>query len=985
MTPDRWKQIKAVLGTVLERPAAERASFLDQACNGDDDLRAEVESLMAHQEAGDSIIDSARISEKISLARSITSEHLPRSLIDDLDDQPAVPTISRVGPYKIIRELGRGGVGYVYLAERDDDQYRRQVAIKLIQRGMDTDFILRRFRNERQILAALDHPNVARLLDGGTTEDDRPYLVMEYIEGDPIDVYCDQRTLDIDERLKLFRRVCAAVHYAHQHLVIHRDIKPTNILVTNAGVPKLLDFGIAKLLTPELAAQTLDATLTGIRLLTPAYASPEQIKGQPITTATDVYSLGVLLHELLSGHKPYRVDSRAPLEVMQAVLEKEPTRPSTAVMITEANLAVNPSACINCTPESISKTRNTTPDRLRRRLRGDLDTIVLTALRKDPQRRYASVQQFSEDVHRHLKGLPVTARADTLGYRTGKFIRRNRIGVAAAVIVLITLVGGILAVNQQRRRAERRFNDVRKLAHSVVFDYHDAIADLPGSTPARQRMVKDALEYLDSLANEASGDRTLQRELATAYRKIGDVQGNSNMANLGDTSGALASYRKSQAIRQALVNAEPKNDELQSELAESYERIGDILRTSGDIRQADQNYQQAIKILQSLPARQDGGRQHKLSDLLYRVGNLKGYPRNANLGDSKGAIEYHLKALAIREELLIKDPTNFDLRIDVQESHRSLANILSGTAHDLISAEPHAHEAVRIAQSLVAEDRTSSRALRALTEATDSLARLLMRKGDLEQAVEVCRQSLESAQAMLTLDPRNMQARQDLASGHTLAGAIYLRQRDAEGAVRHLRESLRLNQAIAASDPNNESASRWVGQDYMGIAAALMLARDFKGALRSQKQAVTILEEWYRQRPDNTFARLYLAKSYDQLGTMVSQMGDMTAAVENLRQSVTLAEAGLAQNSGNDGMRQQLASTYFDAGEVYWRLATSAKTSNSQRLEHWSDARRNYQRSLDLLVELRQQGALAAEDAVRPDQVVKKIAACDGALARQTK
>ena len=279
---------------------------------------------------------------------------------------------------------------------------------------------------------ALDHPNIARLLDGGTTENDRPYLVMEYVEGLPIDHYCDRHTLGTEDRLKLFQRVCAAVHYAHQHLVIHRDIKPTNILVTKEGVPKLLDFGIAKLLTPELAAQTLDPTLTAMRLLTPAYASPEQIKGQPITTATDVYSLGVLLHELLTGHKPYRVDSRAPLEVMKAVLEKEATKPSSSVDF-------------SLRPPSQAKAYAT----LRRRLRGDLDNIVLTALRKDPQRRYASVQQFSEDIRRHLKGLPVIARADTLGYRASKFIRRNRISVAAAAMILITLVGG----NHRRQSA----------------------------------------------------------------------------------------------------------------------------------------------------------------------------------------------------------------------------------------------------------------------------------------------------------------------------------------------------------------------------------------------------------------------------------------------------------------------------------------------------------------------------------------------------
>jgi eukaryotic-like serine/threonine-protein kinase len=442
MTPERWQQVKELLAAVLEQPPEKRRVFLDRQVNGDEALRAEVESLLAHEEAGDIIVDSAKISSRISLARVITGEF--RSDLDrSEDDHPPIRKISRVGPYKIIRELGRGGVGSVYLAERDDQQYRRQVAIKLIRRGMDTDFILRRFRNERQILAALDHPNVARLLDGGATENDRPYLVMEYVDGEPIDVFCDQRALNIEERLKLFQQVCAAVHSAHQHLVIHRDIKPSNILVTREGAPKLLDFGIAKLLTPELAAQTLDPTLSAMRLLTPAYASPEQIKGQPITTATDVYSLGVLLHELLTGHKPYRVDSRAPLEVMQAVLETEATRPSTAVMITETISGGNGSTSITLTPESVSKARDATPDRLRRRLRGDLDNILLMALRKDPQRRYASVEDFSADIRRHVENRPVLAREDSVVYRVNKFVRRSRVGVAPLIVslVLLCLIG----------------------------------------------------------------------------------------------------------------------------------------------------------------------------------------------------------------------------------------------------------------------------------------------------------------------------------------------------------------------------------------------------------------------------------------------------------------------------------------------------------------------------------------------------------------
>ena len=981
MTPERWRQTKELLAAVIEQPTEKRRAYIDERVNGDEELRAEIESLLAHEEAGDSIVDSPKISSQLSLAR-VTDEFLSASLLEvDASGEEDELKVSRVGPYRIIRELGRGGVGSVFLGERDDDAYRQQVAIKLIRRGMDTEFVVRRFRNERQILAALEHPNIARLLDGGTTENDRPYLVMEYVEGAPIDVYCDQHQLGIDQRLNLIQQVCAAVHYAHQHLVIHRDIKPSNILVTNEGVPKLLDFGIAKLLTPELAAQTLDPTMTSMRLLTPAYASPEQIKGQPITTATDVYSLGVLLHELLAGHKPYRVDSRVPLEIMQAVLKKEATKPSTAVMATETTDG-NGAGLTSLTPESVSKARSTTPDGLRRRLRGDLDNIVLTAVRKDPQRRYASVQQFSEDISRHLKGLPVIARADTFGYRAAKFIKRNKVAVASAAIVLVMLVAGIIAINQQRQLAERRFNDVRQLARAVVFDYHDAIADLPGSTAARQRMVKDALEYLDNLSNDAAGDRSLQRELATAYQKIGDVQGNSNMANLGDTIGALASYRKSLQIREVLIRTDPVNPEWQNELADSYARIGDVLRTTGDVNEADKSYQQAINLLEKLSAANDRGTQRRLADLLYRVGNLKGYAHTSNLGDTTGAVAFHRRALAIREALWKAMPDDVNLRIDAAESHRSIANILVSSASNVPLAEPHAHRAVSIAQELVDQQQSNARALRVLTEAQDALARIRMIKGEADQALETCFESLRNAERLLAIDPKNMQARQDLASSHTLAGNIYARKGDTANALRHHHESLAMNQLIATDDASNKSARRWIGQNHVHIGTALVEAGDLANAVRQYRKAIEVFEALTQGPAPDLQAIPLLGRSYGHVGTVHLKLGDLQGALEHLRRSIELAEQAIARDSGNETMRRSMAQSHFNMGEVFSRLAGQRQTAETSRREHWLSSRQAYQRSLDLFLELRSRGTLTKEFAAMPEQIPPKIAACDAALQR---
>jgi serine/threonine protein kinase len=448
--------------------------------------------------------------------------------------------------YEILSFIAEGGMGEVYLAR--DLELDRRVAIKLIKSHLKTKEVLRRFYNERQILANLQHPNIAALLEAGVTADGLPFFVMEYVEGQSIDRSADEHKLTIKERLKLFRTVCSAVSYAHQNLIIHRDIKPGNILITPEGEPKLLDFGIAKLLDPTRSPQSQPATATAVQVMTPEYASPEQLKGELVTTATDVYSLGVLLYELLTGHHPTKFTSRRMDQAVKAICEEQPERPSAAVNHTDESSKRIGVRGPMPTPESVSEMRDTDPRRLRHILQGDLDSIVLMALRKEPERRYHSVEQFSEDIRRHLEGLSVIARKDTLSYRTAKFIQRNKIGVAAAAIILVTLLAGIAATSWaahaarvERAKNERVFVDVRHLANSLVFELHDAIKDLPGSTPARELLIRRSLEYLDSVAQEAGEDPSLQSEIANAYIKIGDVQGAPYQANLGDTNAARES------------------------------------------------------------------------------------------------------------------------------------------------------------------------------------------------------------------------------------------------------------------------------------------------------------------------------------------------------------------------------------------------------------------------------------------------------------
>jgi serine/threonine protein kinase/tetratricopeptide (TPR) repeat protein len=447
MTPEEWNKVKALFEAALERELSQRAEFLAQNCP-DDGLRHEVEKLLVNfQEAG-SFLSSPVLHPRIATppqssgvraeggspsVRAGSGQPLSTITIEGADD----PMIGRhLGVYELKKRVGQGGMAAVFLAVRADGEYSHQVAIKLVLPGLERDEVLSRFRKERQTLAGLDHPNIVKLLDGGSTPEGLPYLAMDYVEGSPIDKYCDSHKLSVEQRLRLFGKVCEAVQHAHQKLVIHRDLKPGNILVTADGVPKLLDFGIAKVLEPT--AELLALTQTAARCMTPVYASPEQVRGRSVTAATDIYSLGVVLYELLTGHRPYRLKEHTAAEMERAICEQEPETPSTAVNRVESETSSD-GTTVTKSPGVVSQTREDHPERLRRRLRGDLDNIVLKALQKEPERRYSSVEEFSRDIDRHLRRLPVKARRTTLTYRASRLIQRHKTEASAASVVLLVL------------------------------------------------------------------------------------------------------------------------------------------------------------------------------------------------------------------------------------------------------------------------------------------------------------------------------------------------------------------------------------------------------------------------------------------------------------------------------------------------------------------------------------------------------------------
>jgi len=900
MTP-RFETVEEIFHAALDCDPDELSTFLDQMCAGDTELRTKVEELLAAHRQAENFIETPIA----DLNRSITDNGEPDPLLGQV-----------IGQYKIVRPISAGGMGAVYLAERADQQYEKQVAIKLIKRGMDTDSVLRHFRHERQILASFEHPNIGRLLDGGATEAGLPYFVMEYVKGLPIDEYCDKHSLSITERLKLFRKICAAVAYAHRRTVIHRDIKPSNVLVTSDGTPKLLDFGIAKILQSGSGAEVL-ATITGVRLMTPEYASPEQMRGQPVTTATDVYSLGVVLYQLLTGQKPYRLKTRTPEEISRAILEQEPQRPSSVV----ASASSRSSAGWKPAPQ----------------LRGDLDNIVLMSLRKEPERRYQSVEQFSEDIRRHLHSLPVLARKDTFRYRAGKFIRRNAVATGAAALAFLTLLGGVIATSWQahratveKARAERRFNDVRRLARSVLFDYHDAIKALPGATAVRERLVKDALAYLDSLSREAGGDPALQRELAAAYERVGDVRGEIYSASLGDMAGALDSYQKALRIREALVAADPRDVNNYRDLAESYTKIGSQLQATANAARGLEYLRKACALYRRLAS--EHAASPEIVDWLARAHNELGVAL-LGWGDPAGALENHNEALRIRKDLLARDPQNELHRRHLAITHWDIAQalLLRGEVNAALEAN---RNATQLSTALLAENPTSTRDRRrlALSYQTDGDCRAL--NGDIAGALESFRKKLELDEQYLADDPVNAQARDDVAQTWGRIGELLAAKGDYAEALGHENKALQLYEKLSADSPQ-DVRTRYRTAVVGAIAAKL------EGQLRNREQALV-----------------------------------GCARVLGLLKELPLDQAG----SVYTGLRGQ---AYLDLGTAQAALAGAEELPASQQQEHWRAARDLFQRSLAIWHDMQQRGILTAEDADKPEEVARGIARCDAALAGQ--
>jgi len=900
MNPENWQKVEQLLNQALEIEPARRRKFLDAI--GEDGLRREVESLLAYDAKTDDFLQFPAIA-------------FSNDFFDD-DESPDALINQEIGNYKIIRELGRGGMGAVYLGERSDGKFAQAVAVKLLKRELNTADIRRRFRHERQILAALAHPNIARLLDAGTTDDGLPFLVMEYVEGLPVDEFCDAHNLNLNERLEIFRMICDAVAFAHRNLIVHRDLKPSNILVTTDGIPKLLDFGISKLLTPEYESES-EHTVTKLGAMTPEYASPEQLRGESVTTATDVYSLGVILYELLTSHRPFELKKHSAEEIIQAVCNTEPRPPSAALNAERGTRNAElknafPADAKNRTSQNKHRTAPHSAFRIPRS--GDLDNIVLKALKKDAHRRYSSVEQFSEDIRRHLENLPVLARPDTPLYRATKFVNRNRVAVSAGLLIFLSLLGGVAATVWQARRAEanqaraeKRFADVRRLSNALLFELSPKIERLPGATEAREILVNRALEYLDSLAREAEVDLLLQSELASAYEKIGDLQGNPANPNFIDSEKAIESYEKARAIRLKLLEQNQNDFEQQKFLAENYRVSGKIYGQANDYQTESKNLEAALPIFEKQLAENpaSGESQFALAQVNHDIGKNR-----SNSKKYSDSFPYFENAATSLEKLRGQNPNQIDVLKLLGDCRTQYAIALSW------------------------EERQ--------TEA----------EGEAAKAREI----FEAAAAD---NPNDTNLRTGLWSAYWFSSIVYEEINDPLSHEYALK-SLKVIEETVRQDAANIRAKQQLGKSFSRVGQSSTNTGKPAAAVLYLEKARAVLEEIIESRSKNNGLKTELTTNLMRLGEAKFKQEKFEDALADFEQAVKIHQDILQIFAGDVRVSRNLALTYESIAETHEKIA-GRETGEKSRTAR--EAAKNYfQKTLDILLQLKANNALSEAD-----------------------
>ncbi|MBL8209508.1 MAG: protein kinase [Bryobacterales bacterium] len=885
MTPERWQQVEAIFHEALAVPESERAALLHRICPPE--LRADVDGMLAADRMPDAGWDEA----VGAAAEAFSTGNVPK----------------RVGAYEVLRNLGKGGMGTVFLGRRADGEYEQTVAIKFLRSDFATPMARERFRQERQILANLKHPHIAALYDGGTTPDGIPYLVLEYVDGHQVHHWCEERQSSPAEICRLLLKICDAVSYAHGNLIVHRDLKPSNILVAADGQPKLLDFGIAKLLTREAA----HATQTGQGMLTPEYASPEQVRGQQITTATDVYALGATLYALLAGEAPFKFTSTSPAELLKVICEDPLPPPSASRPVPK-----------------------------------DLDRIVLKAMQRDPGLRYRSVEALAEDLQRFLDGLPVRARGQSLVYRATKLARHYWLPLTAAVVFVASLTGAaVISVRQaqqaeQARQAEqrerqraireseravaaaleaerqrvaastnaaeaqrqaadanRRSSQVRDLAQRFLFDFHDSVANLPGSLPARRLVVKTALEYLDSLAKDKPADPALKRQLASAYERIGDAQGNPFLPNIGDMQGAAASYEQALALRETMPRDTP---ELISEYILSVVRLADVRNVRGDRKQAEEDLNRALRL---------AGQQPPAHPLLLETSArvlMKRGDVYARSGRMKEALPDFEEAARRFDQLRARDPENLAMRYELFLAHRSV-----GRVYNFIDREPDAlrvmTECRQEAKALAAADPNNTKYLTAVASVEFALTDIYIELKRLDLALDQAKAAIEASEVVARRSPDDLKAQMDYATTWARVANIYTRQAKHENAIEQQQRAVDIMTKVVQRQPEQPVARFSLAAEQMQLGEVLAYTPRKAETIPLLEQALGTMEDLHRRDPSNSGVYQYLTQGNRILGVHLHRAKRTVEALAAAKKGMAYTEEMLRREPNNSFAKRELA------------------------------------------------------------------------------
>ncbi len=858
-----------IFESAIELPVAQRDGFVRKACDGDPVLWNEVSLLRLSEENG---------------RRFFLDEPIPSAVRAEMI---ALSPMGAIGPYRIIHTLGQGGMGTVYLAERIDGLVQRPVALKVLRYVSASPDLAQRFDSERRILDRLNHTGIARLIDAGVVSplSDEPqavaYLAMEYVPGLPITDYCIKNDLSVGQRLELFLQMCKAVQHAHQNLIVHRDLKPSNILVTetaspNSPVIKLLDFGIAKLIQPNPDATELQ-TRPGQSRMTIAYASPEQFRGEPVATHSDIYALGVLLYELLTDKRPYVLTGLSPGAVEACICEQIPPLPSQVAYT----------------------------DRMKS-LRGDLDTIVMKALHKSPARRYQTVLELHDDIRRHLALIPVRARPDSRLYRAARFVQRHRAGVVACGLILFAVLFGAVATSLQARKAEYRATQVRTLATTLLTDLDLALRDLPGATRARELVAGTALLYLDSL-DLGSQDTAWQLERARAYDLLARHQGDPHFDNLGRLSDAMASYQRAYEIRLALWHQDSTNTTYRRALANSLGNLGVMSSWNGKNTEAISLSRQALTVLAPVVladpsptvTRDESRLRGELGWWLIWEGRTE-----------EGLRELQQAMITI-ERLAASNPNDLELQLDLWRNYWYQTDGLKFSSKDTVALNLLQHKAIPHLEQLVVTYPTNPRAQYGLHTAFYFLGELFLAQNDTASARVAFQTSLQTARRMVEADSSNRKAHEGLSFGFRALGHLYRVSGAFEKAIDAYSSDLAIRIRLYHDDPQNQEAANAVSNAFRLLCRTRYASRDFEGAVAPCKEAIT----WLAPQVDGTSVQGViwgnLGFNHGWLGMSLAALAEQTAqpaarhqllleALNHFDQSHAIMTQYYRQSEGND-------------------------------------------------------------------------------------